>query len=291
MFEKLSFRTGHRSRTIFRLLNILFFILVSMIMMVPLIKIIGDSLDSAGGYGLSLLPRKFSFAAYQMIFSDKELANPFMISVFTTVVGVALGLFLTTMAAYVLLQDDMPGHKVLTWMFFITMVFSGGMIPGYLLIKDLHLMNTLWAVILPLSLDVYNIILMKSFFEGLPKSLMEAAEIDGCTPFGIFIKIVLPLSKPALASIGLFIGVKYWNEFFNYVMYITDTNLINFQVKLRDIVLNSTDLQNTNTSDTALMSETVQNACVVVSMIPPIIVYPFCQKYFTTGVTLGAVKG
>lgn len=289
MFEKLSFKPGHRARTLFRLINILFFVLVSIIMLVPIIKIISDSFDSAGGYGLTLLPRNFSINAYQMIFSDKELLNPFIVSVFTTVIGVTLSLFLTTMAAYVLLQNDMPGNKFFTWMFFITMVFSGGMVPGYLLIKDLHMMNTLWAVILPLSINVYNIILMKSFFESLPQSLMEAASIDGCSPFGVFIKIVLPLSKPALASIGLFIGVRYWNEFFSYVMYITDTNLINFQVKLRDIVLNSTDLQNSNMVST--MSETVQNACVVVSMIPPIIAYPFCQKYFTTGVTLGAVKG
>lgn len=225
-----------------------------------------------------------------MIFTDKELLNPFLISVLTTAVGTLIGLLFTTMGAYVLLQKEMPGNKFLVWMLFVTMVFSGGMIPSYLLIKNLHMMNTLWAVILPSSISVYNIILMKSFFETLPASLMDAAAIDGCTPFGIFVKIVLPLSKPALASIGLFIGVGYWNEFFSFVMYISNTNLINFQVKLRDIVLNSSDLQN-SASSTNIISQTVENACVIVSMIPPLIVYPFCQKYFTSGVTLGAVKG
>lgn len=291
MSDKLSFKPGLRGRTIFRICNLIFFILISLLMLVPLLKILSDSFDAKGGYGISLIPNSFTASAYQMIFTDKELLNPFLISIFTTAVGIVLSLFLTTMGAYVLLQKDMPGNKFFTWLFFITMVFSGGMVPGYLLIKDLHMMNTLWAVILPAAINVYNTILMKSFFEGLPPSLMEAAAIDGCTPFDTFIRIVLPLSKPALASIGLFIGVKYWNEFFSYVMYITNTNLFNFQVKLRDIVLNSTDLQNSAASTTALMSETVQNACVVVSMIPPILAYPFCQKYFTTGVTLGAVKG
>lgn len=291
MLDKLSFKPGHRARAVFKICNITFFILISIIMLIPILKVISDSFDAQGGYGISLIPHSFTVSAYQMIFTDKELFNPFLISIFTTIFGVALSLFLTTMGAYVLLQKDMPGNKLFTWLFFITMIFSGGMVPGYLLIKELHMMNTLWAVILPASLNVYNIILMKSFFESLPASLMEAAAIDGCTPFGIFIKIVLPLSKPALASIGLFIGVAYWNEFFSYVMYITNTDLMNFQVKLRDIVLNSTDLQNSSSSSQTLMSETVQNASVVVSMIPPILAYPFCQKYFTAGVTLGAVKG
>jgi putative aldouronate transport system permease protein len=291
MLDKFSFAAGCRSRTIFRICNIIFFILVSMVMLVPILKVVSDSFDEKAGYALTLWPTEFTASAYQKVFTDKELLNPLLVSIFTTAVGTAICLFLTATSAYVLLQTDMPGHKLLTWMFFITMIFSGGMVPGYLLIKNLHLMNTLWSCILPPALSVAYIILMKSFFQSLPQSLMEAASIDGCTPFGVFIKIVLPLSKPALASIGLFIGVKYWNQFFNFVMYITNDNLFNFQVKLRDIVLNSTDLQNSNMGDSALMSKTIQNACVIVSMIPPLIAYPFCQKYFTTGVTLGAVKG
>lgn len=291
MYDRFSLKKGHRSRTIFRICNAVFFTIMVIIMLVPILKVLSDSMDSFGGYNFSLIPKKFTLDAYKMIFSDKELFMPLLISVFTTCVGIVLGLILTTIGAYVLLQKDMPGNKFFTWMFFITMIFNGGMVPSYLLIKNLHLMNTLWAVILPSSISVYNIILMKSFFEGLPPSLMEAAAIDGCSPFGIFLKIVLPISKPALASIGLFIGVASWNEFFPFVMYISDTKLINFQVKLRDIVLNSTDLQNSNASGTVLISQTVQNACVIVSMLPPLIIYPFCQKYFTSGITLGAVKG
>lgn len=290
MYDKFSLKGDHRSRTIFRIINFIFFIAIVILMLTPILKILSDSLDKQGGYNFSLIPKKFTIGAYKMIFTDKELLNPFLISVLTTAVGTLIGLLFTTMGAYVLLQKEMPGNKFLVWMLFVTMVFSGGMIPSYLLIKNLHMMNTLWAVILPSSISVYNIILMKSFFETLPASLMDAAAIDGCTPFGIFVKIVLPLSKPALASIGLFIGVGYWNEFFSFVMYISNTNLINFQVKLRDIVLNSSDLQN-SASSTNIISQTVENACVIVSMIPPLIVYPFCQKYFTSGVTLGAVKG
>lgn len=289
MVDKFSFRKGYRSRTIFRILNVLLFFLLMVLMLVPLLKILSDSFNDVTTYGLSLVPEKFTFGAYRKIFTSKELITPLKISFYTTVLGTLLGLYLTTTGAYVLLQQKMPGRKLMTWMIFFTMIFSGGMIPTYLLIRDLHMLNTLWAVVVPPSISVYNLILMKSFMEGIPGSLMEAASIDGCSPMGIFVKIVLPLSKPALASIGLFLAVAYWNQFFNFVIYITNPNLFNFQCKLRDLILNSTDLQNANSGIT-LSAKTVENACIIVSMIPPLILYPFCQKYFVHGVTLGAVK-
>lgn len=286
MQEKISFRKGYKSRTIFRITNWIFLTLMMVIMIVPILKIFSDSLDTSGSYGLNIIPKNPSFSAYATIFTTKALFRPFLVSIYTTIVGTIIGLFLTTLGAYVLIQKDMPGKRLFVWLIFFTMIFDGGLVPTYLLMRDIKLMNTLWAVILPLSINVFNIVLMKSFFEQIPESLFEAAEIDGCSPMKVFLSIVLPLSKPALASIGLFFAVEYWNHFFNFVMYITDTSKYNFQIKLRELILDSTSIQTTE----GIYSKTIQNAVVIVSMLPPLIIYPFCQRYFVTGVTIGAVK-
>jgi putative aldouronate transport system permease protein len=290
MNDKFSFKKGYRGRAIFRIVNVTFLVLVMLTMIVPILKIISDSLDISGHYGMNLIPKKTSFAAYAIIFTSKALYKPFLISVYTTVIGTVIGLILTTIGAYVLIQKEMLGRKFLIWSIFFTMIFNGGLVPTYLLIKDIGLMNSLWAVILPLSLNVYNMILMKNFFEQIPGSLLEAAQVDGCSPLGIFAKIVLPLSKPALASIGLFFAVEYWNHFFNFVMYITDSSKYNFQIKLRELVLDSTNLANANSGESSVYSKTIQNAAVIVAMIPFMAIYPFCQRYFVQGITMGAVK-
>lgn len=290
MEAKFDFKKGNRGRTLFRIFNVLFLTIVMISMIFPILKIVSDSLDTSGQYGMSIIPKNPSFEAYKVIFTNSTLLRPLLVSIYTTGIGTIIGLFLTTLGAYVLIQKDMPGNRFLVWTIFFTMIFNGGLVPMYLLMKNIKLINSLWAVILPLSLNVYNIILMKNFFEGIPGSLFEAAEIDGCTPIGIFARIVLPLSKPALASIGLFFGVEYWNHFFNYVMFINDPKFNNFQMKLRELVLDSTNLANASSGDTNVYSRTIQNAVVIVSMLPPMIIYPFCQKYFVQGVTMGAVK-
>lgn len=291
MEEKFSFKKGYRARAVFRVCNVIFLIMVMIMMIVPILKIVSDSFDATTSYGMNLIPKQFTTLAYKKIITNTDLYRPFLISIYTTTIGTALSLFLTTLGAYVLIQKDMPGRKLLVWFIFFTMIFEGGLVPTYLTIKSIGLMNTLTAVILIKSIEVYNVVLMKNFFEQIPESLMEAAEIDGCSPMGIFVRVVLPLSKPALASIGLFIAVMYYNEFFNYVIYITDTTKYNFQVKLRELILDSTALTNAQSGEEVVLLKTVQNACVVVAMVPFMIIYPFCQKYFVQGVTMGAVKG
>ncbi|HAZ90367.1 MAG TPA: carbohydrate ABC transporter permease, partial [Eubacterium sp.] len=166
--------------------------------------------------------------------------------------------------------------------------FSGGMIPSYLLMSDLHLLDTLWAVILPLGIDVYNLVLMRNFFEGIPISLFEAAEIDGCTPLQIFYKVVLPLSKAAIASIGLMFAVKFWNDYTNFKLYIpSKTKYQNFQMKLRGMIFGS---ETGNNSLEVYSVQTIQSAVVIIAVIPFMILYPFCQNYFVQGVNVGAVK-
>jgi putative aldouronate transport system permease protein len=213
--------------------------------------------------------------------------NPLLISIFTTVVGTGIAMIVSTMAAYVLIQWDMPGRNFLANMLLFTMIFNGGMIPTFLVVKGIGLYNNLWGVILISSLNVYNLVLMRNFFESIPVEMFEAAEIDGATPMKTFIRIVLPLSKAALASIGLMYLVSFWNDYTNFKIYITNTDLYNFQMKLRSIILGS-DLPTASGGATA---NTVQNAAIITAILPFMIIYPFLQKYFVTGLNIGAVKG
>ena len=262
------------------------FALVCFIMLIPLWKVLVDSFDLHTAYGMRLWPEKFGFDGYISVFTNPTLYRPLLISFITTIAGTLAGLVLSTLGAYVLIQWDMPGRTFIANMLLFTMIFEGGMIPTYLVVNNLHMTNTLWAVILVPALNVYNLVLMRNFFEGIPASLFESATIDGCTPMGIFFKIVLPLSKAALAAIGLMFAVSYWNDYTNYKLYITNSDLYNFQMKLRSIILGS-DLPMANGSAT---ENTVKNAATMVAIIPFMILYPFCQKYFVTGVNIGAVK-
>ena len=281
-----SFRKGYRARAIFVILNVAFFVFMMICMIVPIIKILCDSLMNHTVYGLQLIPDEFNLIAYKDIFSQDSLRRPFFISIYTTLMTTLLGLLVSTIGAYILIQREMPGVKFFGYMLMFTMIFNGGLIPTFLVMKKLGLLNSLWAVILPMALNVSNLVLMRSFFEGLPTSLFEAAEIDGCTPIGTFIKIVLPLSKAALASIGLFFAVAAWSEYFHYVMYIIDTKKYNFQYKLRDLFADKIEI----TDGVNINVKTLQSAAIIVSIVPFMFIYPFCQKYFMTGITMGAVK-
>lgn len=285
MKEKFSFEKGHRARTLFLIFDYSLIIFLCICMVIPLLKVLVDSVDPTS-YGIRLFPKEIDLSAYKMILGKESLYQPLWVSVYTTILATVIGLTLVTLAGYVVIQRDMPGHKFIVASIMITMMFSGGLIPTYITIKSLGLMNNVMTIVLPASISAYNIILMKSFFEGIPSTLYEAAELDGASPLGIFTKIVLPLSKPALASIGLFIAVGMWNQYMNFVLYITDANKKNFQVKVRDLILND------GLSGTIEMSdELLKNAMVVIVVFPFLVIYPFLQKYFVKGVTLGAVKG
>jgi putative aldouronate transport system permease protein len=288
MVEKFNFEKGNRGRSLFIIVNYLLMIVIMFFMLIPILKVLANSLDRSAFYGLSLIPTKFSWNAYETVISRPDLLRPFFISVYVTTVGSILAMLVTTMGAYVLTQKDLPGRSFFMYMILVTMVFHAGMIPVYLVYKSMHLLNTLWAAILPLSVSAFNLILMKNFFRDIPSSLIEAAEIDGCSPFGIFWTIVLPMSKPALATVGLFCIVAYWNDFFHYVIYMTDSNLYNFQVRLRELVLED---DFTAVAGKQVFARSLQNAVIIVAMIPVMLIYPFLQKYFVTGINLGAVKG
>ncbi len=287
MRERLSFTNGNAARSLFRIFNFCFLMLLALSMIIPLLKVLSDSFDKTTYYGINLWPKNFSIDAYKTIFTNKDLYMPFVISIVTTMIGTVLGLFITTLGAYVLEQTDMIGRNFLSKFIFITMIFDGGLIPTFLVLKSMNLTNTLGAVILPVSINVFNLILMRNFFHQLPKAIFESAEIDGCTPMRIFLSIVLPLSLPALASIGLFFAVEYWNQFFNFVIYISDTSLYNFQVKMRELIINEQTMMDPSVVGFGNM---VKNAAIMVAIIPFMFIYPFAQRFFISGVTMGAVK-
>lgn len=271
---------------VFRIVNAIIFILLSLIIIVPMWKILVDSLDLKTAYGMKLWPEQFGLDGYISVFKNPTLSHPLMISVITTIAGTLIALTLSTLGAYVLIQWDMPGRNFFANMLLFTMIFNGGMIPTYLVLKSLHLTNTLWVVILFPALNVYNLVLMRNFFEGIPVSLFESATLDGCSPMQTFVRIVLPMSKAALASIGLMFAVTYWNDYTHYKLYITNSDLYNFQMKLRSVIMGS-DLPSASGSAT---ENTVKNAAIIVVIIPFMILYPFLQKYFVKGVNIGAVK-
>lgn len=270
----------------FNFVNGFIFIIVCLIILIPLWKVLVDSLDLTTGYGMKLLPSKFGLDGYMSVFTNKSLLQPLWVSIYTTVVGTLIGLLLSTMGAYVLIQWDMPGRTFFANLLLFTMIFSGGMIPSYLVMRGLHLTdNPLGPILLP-AINVYNLVLMRNFFEGIPKSLFESADLDGCTPMGMFWRIALPLSKAALASIGLMFAVAYWNDYTNFKLYITDRNLYNFQMKLRDM-MQSSDLPESVGGAT---ENTIKNACIITAILPFMVLYPFLQKYFVKGINIGAVK-
>lgn len=277
----------HPKIRLFNVINGIIFILISIIMLIPIYKVLVDSFDLSSAYGMRLWPKQFGLAGYASVLSNPTLYRPLLISVGTTLVGTFLGLALSTLGAYVLIQWDMPGRTFFANFLLFTMIFNGGMIPTYLVMKNLGLTNNLLGVVLLPAINIYNLVLMRNFFEGIPQSLFEAATLDGCTPMATFIKVVLPLSKAALASIGLMFAVAYWNDYTNYKLYITDSTLYNFQMKLRSIMMGS-DLPQANGGAT---ENTVKSAAIIIAILPFMILYPFLQKYFVKGVNVGAVKG
>ena len=205
--EQLVYKKKKKKFKIFPIVNVIFFILVSLLILFPMWKVIVDSFDAHSATSFRWWPNAFSVGGYNAIFSRSALYSPFVISVVTTLVGTFMGLLLATLGGYVLIQWDMPGRNFFAYMLLFTMIFDGGMVPKYLVMQNLHLLDTLWAVILPMSINVYNLVLMRNFFEGIPESLFEAAQIDGCSPMGIFFKKITPKAGEYTMITGFLIGM------------------------------------------------------------------------------------
>lgn len=284
--EKIVVKPKKKKLHVFDIVNYIVFLIIALVIIIPIWKVVVDSFNAVGVYQFQFWPNRPTLDGYRTIIETKKLYQPFLNSVYTTIAGAALGLLLSTLGGYVLAQRDLPGRNILAAFLLFTMVFSGGMIPEYLVMKKLGLVNNMWILVVKHGINVYNLVLMKNFFEGIPESLYEAAKIDGCTPMGIFLRIVLPLSKAALASIGLMFAVTVWNDYSTVKIYITDPDQVNFQYKLRNMIMDG----DTPTTAYAVSETTLFNTGIVCAILPFMIAYPFLQKYFVKGVNIGAVK-
>ena len=288
-------------------LNIVAYIvilLVTIICLVPFLIILSGSFSSEHSViasGFSIFPREFSLQAYQTVFQQPGvIVRSYITTIGITLVGTAFGLFMTAMTAYVLQRKDFEWRNRFSFFFYFTTLFSGGLVPFYILmIQYLHLKNSYAALILPLCFSVFNLLLMKSFMSGIPMELTEAARIDGCGDFSIFLKIILPLSKASLATIGLFMALAYWNDWYNPMLYIDDEKMYTLQYflyqKVSSIEAYKQIISQQGGSSAANMismpTQTLKMALTIVVTGPIILAYPIVQKYFVQGITIGAVKG
>jgi len=259
----------------------------------PILYVVSVSITPFGEVlrngGFILFPREITFSAYKTLLTESNIPRAFQVTVFITVVGTAVNLVLTGLMAYPLSRKNLPGRNVFLLMIVFTLLFSGGLIPTYLIVKSMGLLDTVWAMILPGAIWSFNVLIMKSFFEGLPEELFESARIDGAKEFRILLRIVTPLSVPVLLTVGLFYLVGHWNEFFQAIFYVTDRTLFPLQVVVREILMQSQ--QPLENAENMMPTQTMQMASVMLASLPVIVIYPFLQKHFTKGMLLGSIKG
>ncbi|MFB4331409.1 carbohydrate ABC transporter permease [Paenibacillus sp. CR_12] len=286
---------GDLDSRIFDTINIILLVTFTIIIVVPLWNVVVSSFSSGRSLaegGFIFWPTEFSLENYQAVFRDANIWNAFFISVAKTVIGVITHVFFCAMVGYGLSKKYVRGRKFYVAMGVVTMFFSGGMIPTYLLIKDLGLLNSFWVYIIPALLSFYDVIILMNFFRNVPDSLEESAKIDGGGDWRIFLSIFIPLSMPAMATIALFNGVGQWNDFMTTKLYITDQALYPLQMMLYEIIVQSQTQSMQNIGSVAIQTTTkgVQLATIVVTTLPIVVMYPILQRYFISGMMLGAVK-
>lgn len=275
----------------------LFIIGVAITCLVPFLYMIALSLSSNNAIisqKVSLWPVEFTLETYKTILSDVDMIYTLGYTIVLTILYTIICMFLTICAAYPLTKKRLKGRDFVLTILVITMYFSGGLIPSYILVKNLDLMNSMWSLILPGAMSVFNLIILKTFFASLPESLEESASIDGCNELGILFRIILPLSMPSIATLSLFYAVDRWNGFQDALFYITDKNLYPMQLKLYQIITANQQLdtqQGEGSVGAFIVPESLKAASVMFATVPILIVYPKLQKYFVEGVMTGAIKG
>lgn len=290
-----------------RIIKILIYVFLgfaTLIVLYPLVYIISASISNPADVNsgkMWLFPKGITFEGYRIIFENGAIWKGYLNTVFYTVFGTTINLGVTIPAAYALARKDFAGRNLFMAMFVLTMFFSGGLIPTYLVVKSLGLIDTIWAMVLPNAAAVWNIVIARVFFQStIPKELEEAAIIDGASNFKMFFKIILPLSMPIIAVMGLFYGVGHWNGYFNALIYLSDKELFPLQLVLREILVLQ-EMSSQNTDVTGSMAEAMHSkqqlaavikyGVMIVSTLPIIIVYPFLQRFFVKGVMIGSLKG
>lgn len=280
---------------VFDVVNYLILAVIGFIMLYPMYYVLIVSMSSAKFISLgevTFFPKGITFEAYERVFNSANIWTGYKNTIVYTVLGTIINVLLTAMCAYPLSRKEFYGRKTLTVLITITMFVSGGLIPLYLVINNIHLMNTMWAVILPSAISTYNMIIMRTSFESIPDSLIESAYLDGANDIVILRWIVLPLSKAIIATMVLFYSVSHWNSYFPAMLYLNDKSKYPVQVIMRDIIIGSDMSEAGDTSALSMVSVlNYRYAVIIISLVPILLVYPFIQKYFTKGVMVGAVKG
>lgn len=239
-------------------------------------------------------PKEFNLNTYTAVFDNPEIGRAYVNTILYTAIGTAISLIVSAAGAYSLSKRDMLFRNGFMVMVVITLFFSGGMIPTFLVVKSYHLIDTIWAMVLPGAVSTWNLIVMRTFFTGMPQEVEESGKIDGLTDIGIFFRLVLPLSKAILATIGLFYGVAIWNNFFSALLYLRDADLFPLQVIVRNMVLQGSGGANGAGNiggDSMIVDEALKYATIIVTTVPILLIYPFLQKYFAKGALIGSVKG
>lgn len=285
-------------RKIFEIFNGLFLILLMIVTLYPLLYVLfasfSDPIQFMGYNGLLFKPLGFTLAAYEKAFQHPLILSAYGMTLLIVVVGTTLNVILTAIAAYFLSRQDVLWQRPIAFLIIFTMYFSGGLVPLYLTVRDLMLYNTFWALILPVAINTFNLMIMRTGFAAIPHSLEESARIDGAGHFTILFKIVLPLAMPTVAVMILYYGVYHWNTWFNASIFLKDQALYPLQLVLRQILITSDTSAMTTGVDAGAqlaVSETIKYAVIVIATLPILCIYPFLQKHFVKGVMIGAVKG
>ena len=298
--QRVKQKNGHGDTICFKAIGYPLICLFALVCIIPFFLIIASSFTSESYIiknGYVLWPKEFSTSAYELIFKNPaKILRAYGVTAFVTIIGTALSVFVNAMTGYVLQRKDFRWRNIFSFYFFFTTLFSGGLVPWYILcVKTLHLKNTIWALIIPTIVSVWNIILVKGFMGGIPGEITESAKIDGAGDFRIFVKLILPLSKPVVATIGLFTALAYWNDWYMCMLFIDKKELFDLQYLLYQLMgsikaLREIAIQST-ISVSSMPIESTKMALTIVATGPIILVYPFVQKYFVKGLTLGSVKG
>jgi putative aldouronate transport system permease protein len=285
-------RPSHGER-LFHAFNYCLLSVFSLLCLLPFLYVISislTSLEESVQRDIIWFPYQPTLAAYREMLGGKVVLNAYQVTLFVALVGTALNLLVTSLTAYPLARKNLPYRQIILLGIIFTIVFSGGMIPHYILVKSLGLLNSTWSLIVPGLVSAFYLLVMKSFMEQLPEEVFESARIDGAGEWLILARIVIPLSLPVFLSLGLFYGVGHWNSFFDALLYINDSHKYPLQVVLRSILLGNTNVETVAENSRPINQLGIQMAAVVITITPILLVYPFLQKHFVKGITLGSVK-
>ncbi|WP_261305621.1 carbohydrate ABC transporter permease [Paenibacillus andongensis] len=285
---------GQRRLSVFGIVNGILLICVAIATLYPVLYMIAVSLSETSSViqgKVFLLPKGINLGAYMEVLKNDKIPRAYLNSIYYTALGTFINLLFTSVAAYPLSQRTFFGRKFFMLAIVMTMFFNAGIIPTYMVVQQLGLLDSVWAIVLPNAIWTMELIILKSFYENMSSQIREAAVIDGASEYRILFRIVIPLSKPALASIGLFYFMGHWNSFFLPMIYLSDKDMYPLQVVLRDMLIFNAENDAALVDRAALAPQAMKNATIVLSMIPVLVIYPFAQKYFAKGVMLGSEKG